>query len=409
MMKMLWGYPKKLWFLAIGLIINVTGTSFLWPLTTIYVSDVLGRSITTAGIVLLLQAAMGMVGSLLGGYLYDRIGGRKTILFGVFIAIIAVLLLAFFRIWTIYLLLMMILGFSNGIIPPAVYAMAGGVWPEGGRKAFNLMYVSQNVGVAIGSALGGIVAQYSFTLSFLANAFTYIIFALLVWYGLSEHIASQPRGAGEHQPLDASDRAKDRKGFIALIILCTGFAFTWIPYVQWQTSISVYMHEMGYSLAMYSLLWTINGAMILLFQPFSSLIVHRLLPTIRGQLLTGVIIFIMSFILVGQFQPLYAGFIMGMVIMTIGEIFIWPAVPNGAAQLAPEGKKGFYQGMVNTFATAGRMVGPLIGGLLYDHIHIDAMFYGMVGFLLLSLISFISYNHLVNGKAGRKIEISEKW
>lgn len=398
MMKMLWGYPKKLWFLAIGLIINVTGTSFLWPLTTIYVSDVLGRSITTAGMVLLLQAAMGMVGSLLGGYLYDRIGGRRTILFGVMVAIVAVTLLAFFRIWSIYLLLMMILGFSNGIIPPAVYAMAGGVWPEGGRKAFNLMYVSQNVGVALGSALGGIVAQYSFRLTFLSNAFTYICFALLVWYGLNEHIASQPRGV-EHQPREEIDKTKNRKGFIALIILCTGFAFTWITYVQWQTSISAYMHEMGYTLAMYSLLWTINGALILLFQPFSSVIVNRLLPSIRGQLLTGVIIFIASFIMVGQLQPLYSGFIIGMVIMTIGEIFIWPAVPNGAAMLAPEGKKGFYQGMVNTFATAGRMLGPLIGGLLYDHIHIDAMFYGMVGFLMLSLISFISYHRIVNGKS----------
>lgn len=395
---MLWGYPKKLWFLALGLIINVTGTSFLWPLTTIYVSDILGRSITTAGLVLMLQAAMGMVGSLLGGYLYDRMGGRKTILLGVLIAILAVLMLAFFRIWGIYLGFMMILGFSNGIIPPAVYAMAGGVWPEGGRKAFNLMYVSQNVGVAIGSALGGIVAQYSFKLTFLSNAFTYFCFALLVWYGLNEHIASQPRGVGEHRPKAREDHSNDRRGFIALIVLCTGFAFTWITYVQWQTSISAYMHEQGYSLSSYSMLWTINGALIILFQPFSSLIVRKILPTIRGQLLVGVLIFIICFFLVGQLQPLYAGFIIGMVIMTIGEIFIWPAVPNGAAQLAPEGRKGFYQGMVNSFATAGRMLGPLIGGLLYEHIHIDAMFYGMIGFLVLSLISFFTYHRIVNSK-----------
>lgn len=404
---MLWGYPKKLWFLAIGLIINVTGNSFLWPLTTIYVSDVLGRTATVAGVVLLLQAAMGMVGSLLGGVLYDRIGGRKTILIGVCIAIVAVILLAFFRMWGVYLLLMMILGFSNGMIPPAVYAMAGGVWPEGGRKAFNLMYVSQNIGVAIGSAVGGLVAQFSFQLTFLTNAFTYICFALLVWFGLNEHIATQHRGVERHTMTKAED-AKNRAGLVALIVLCTGFAFTWVTYVQWQTSISKYMHDLGFSLASYSLLWTINGALILLFQPFSTFIIYRLLPSIRGQLLTGGVIFIIGFIVVDQMQPLYSGFLIGMMIITIGEIFIWPAVPNGAAQLAPEGKKGLYQGMVNTFSTAGRMVGPLIGGLLYDYINIHAMVYGMMVFLGLSLICYIIYHQLVSRRKANPITVSSK-
>ncbi len=31
--------------------------------------------------------------------------------------------------------------------------MAGTLWPEGGRKAFNAIYLAQNVGVAIGPAL----------------------------------------------------------------------------------------------------------------------------------------------------------------------------------------------------------------------------------------------------------------
>lgn len=351
----------------------------------------------------MLQAATGMVGSLLGGHLYDRIGGRKTILFGLVISIVVVIMLAYFRIWEVYLLLMMVLGFSNGIVPPAVYAMAGGVWPEGGRKSFNMMYVSQNIGVAVGSALGGLVAQFSFRLTFLTNAVTFMCFALVVWFGLNELIASQPRGTASHKLRDAVEESNDRKGFIALLVLCIGFAFTWITYVQWQTSISAYMTGSGYSLASYSLLWSINGALILLLQPFSAVVVRKLLPNIRGQLLTGVALFIVAFLFVRLLQPAYSGFILGMVIMTVGEIFIWPAVPNGAAQLAPDGKKGFYQGMVNTFATAGRMVGPLIGGLLFDYIHINAMLYGMIGFLLLSFISFTTFSRLVH----RRIPHSE--
>lgn len=390
-------YPKKLWILAIGLMINVTGTSFLWPLTTIYVSGVLNQSITMAGVVLMLQSATGLFGSLLGGYLYDRIGGRKAILFGVLISIIAVVGLAFLRQWGVYVGLMMLLGFSNGMIPPAVYAMAGGVWPEGGRKSFNLLYVSQNIGVAIGTALGGVVAQLSFQMTFLTNAATYILFAALVWFGLNQHIATQPRGTSEAMSTSHKKFHWDR-GFISLLFLGFGFAFIWITYVQWQTSISAYMTDLGYPLPMYSLLWTINGAFILLIQPFSSFIIQRWLPNIRSQLLVGGLFFILCFFLTAQIQPLYAGFIIGMIIMTMGEIFIWPAVPNAAAQLAPDGKLGLYQGIVNFFATAGRMVGPLIGGFLFESIHIGAVFYGMLAFIVVAVLCFVTYHTLADPK-----------
>lgn len=392
------GYPKKLWILAIGMVINITGNSFLWPLTTIYVSEVLGRSITTAGIVLMLQAAAGMIGSLLGGALYDQIGGRKAILLGIAISITAVITIALTQIWSVYLVMMILLGFGNGIIPPAVYAMASGVWPEGGRKTFNLLYVMQNIGVALGTALGGIVAEYSFKISFFSNGFTFLFFALLVWFGLNEHIAREPRGTIGFASVRSREQKKDRRGFYALLILCLGFMFCWITYVQWQTSLSTYMLVLGYPLSSYSLLWTINGLLIILLQPFSAVIVRRILPSIRGQLLAGVALFATTFLVLCLVHHQYSSFIIGMTIMTIGEIFIWPAVPNGAAQLAPEGKRGFYQGMVNSFATAGRMLGPIIGGSIYDNFNVTIMLYVMIFILFLALTCFGTYSLILRTK-----------
>lgn len=45
---------------------------------------------------------------------------------------------------------------------PFKYAMVGTAWPEGGRKAFNVIYPAQNLGVAIGPAIAGIIADYSY-------------------------------------------------------------------------------------------------------------------------------------------------------------------------------------------------------------------------------------------------------
>ena len=63
-----------------------------------------------------------------------------------------------------------------------------------------------------------------------------------------------------------------------------------------------------------------------------------------------------------------------MIILTIGEMFIWPAVPTVAFELAPKGREGFYQGIVNSTATGGRMVGPLLGGILVDLYSMSALF-----------------------------------
>jgi len=71
------------------------------------------------------------------------------------------------------------LGFGGGMIIPAIYAMAGAVWPNGGRQTFNAIYLAQNIGVAVGAAMGGFVAEFSFNYIFLANLIMYVVFALV--------------------------------------------------------------------------------------------------------------------------------------------------------------------------------------------------------------------------------------
>ena len=63
----------------------------------------------------------------------------------------------------------------------------------------------------------------------------------------------------------------------------------------------------------------------------------------------------MSSFLVTSFANHFAIFVVGMVILTFGEMFVWPAVPTIANQLAPVGKQGQYQGFVNSASTVGKI------------------------------------------------------
>ena len=46
---------------------------------------------------------------------------------------------------------------------------------------------------------------------------------------------------------------------------------------------------------------------------------------------------------VTSFAEQFTVFLIGMIILTFGEMFVWPAVPTIANYLAPQGKQGQYQ------------------------------------------------------------------
>src|SRR5699024_8412705 len=154
--------PKYVWLLVIGTAINVTGASFLWPLNTIYMHNELGRTLAFAGFILALNQGASIVGNLVGGMLFDKFSAYKTVLIGAGTAFVSAVTLAFNHSIVPYSILLVVIGFSAGMTWPVMFAMAGSVWPEGGRRAFNAVYVSRNVGVALGAALAGYIADFSF-------------------------------------------------------------------------------------------------------------------------------------------------------------------------------------------------------------------------------------------------------
>ncbi|MEH7376332.1 MDR family MFS transporter [Neobacillus drentensis] len=380
--------PRALWLLIIGMIVNVTGSSFLWPLNTIYIHDHLGKSLSVAGIVLMLNSAASVIGNLYGGSLFDKIGGYKSIILGISITLAALVGLTFWHGWLAYIVFQIIIGFGTGIIFPSMYAMAGSVWKEGGRKAFNAIYVAQNLGVALGASLGGIVAAHSFQLIFLANTVMYVLFLLIAVFGYKGILVD----SGKQGTIDINvPTVTNRKNLYALLILCTGYLLCWVAYVQWPTTIASYTQEIHISLTQYSLLWSINGALIVVGQPLLNGVLKYFTASLKLQMIIGIGIFIVSFLVAGK-ATMFSGFLVGMIILTIGEMFIWPAVPTVAFDLAPKGREGFYQGIVNSTATGGRMIGPLLGGMLVDLYSMSALFIVLIGLFIIAIITTLLYD-----------------
>jgi MFS family permease len=398
--------PKRVWLLIIGMLVNVTGNSFLWPLTTIYMHDHLGKSLSLAGLVLMANAGAAVIGNLLGGALFDRMGGYKSILGGIMVTTVALAGLTLWHEFLPFVIFYTIIGFSGGIVFPSMYAMVGTVWPEGGRKAFNAIYLAQNVGVAIGPAMAGVLAAYRFDFIFAANLGMYLLFFLIALFGFKSMSISS---ASHTSVINEGKRIRKKAPFTALMIVSAGYLLCWIGYVQWQSTISAYTQEIGITLTQYSLLWSLNGFLIVAGQPFIRPIMKRIEDNIKRQLVLGMGIMIVSYVIVAFAQE-FSMFVAAMIVLTIGEMFVWPAVPALANQLAPKGREGFYQGIVNSVATGGRMVGPLLGGVMVDLYGMPALFILVTGLIAIAIVTALLYDRpLKAAEAAQAAQLQETY
>lgn len=169
------------------------------------------------------------------------------------------------------------------------------------------------------------------------------------------------------------------------------FSLCWIGYVQWQTTIATYTQSVGISLKQYSLLWTVNGVLILAGQPLIAPFINRFKERLKLQMGVGLGIFIVSY-LVTSVAEQFTMFVVGMVILTFGEMFVWPAVPAIANKLAPKGRMGAYQGIVNASSTVGKAFGPVVGGVIVDVFDMKVMFFSMIALILVGYYFLIIYD-----------------
>lgn len=353
--------------------------------------DKLGHSLTEAGFIIALQSGASLIGQFFSGMLADKFGARKLMILGLISCFSSVGLIGLFPIWEVYAPSLILFGFSISFVFVPLNTLIHLVWPGGGRRGYNILYVCNNAGVAIGTALGGLLASYSFRFVFLINSFGFFLFFLLVILEIPKRLVHDGETSGD--PLPASgppEVAEDlhpAKSFSILMLISLGLLLVWSAYSQLTTILPVIMERRGFSTFQYSILWTLNGIYIVLFQPFIRRVIQRWAQTFRRQIFIACILLCSGFLVFLSTPPYYL-YIIAILFITFGEMLILPAIPAAAARLAPSGKAGTYQGIVGGASAGGRMVGPLIGGMLYDRGGARATWFFALSLIALSFMAF---------------------
>ncbi|MDT7013292.1 MFS transporter [Levilactobacillus namurensis] len=358
----------RLRWLLLGALCSSIGMSFIWPLTTIYLHDRLGVSLTVVGVILLFYSLANVAGSLLGGRLFDRLNPYYLSLGGVSLSLVTLLTLVFQHGWPAFPIALIFLGFGSGWTLTMVNSLGTTIHSRDGRYIYNMLYFAQNLGIVIGTAMVGFIYNISVTLLFSIATALFVLLLLVVTFHYRAPAVMQRRPTTKH----------DQTATIAhpnLRIMGTFFAslvVVWIMYEQWNSNLSVYMTGMGIPLRDYSLLWTINAGLIVTFQIILNRLAHYF-HSLYVQVYAGILFVALSFVTL-IFAKDYLHFVLAMVILTMGEATAFPAIPAIVNQLTPAVVKGKYQGMANAWASVGRAFGPLFGGLVIDFASYTALF-----------------------------------
>ncbi len=360
-------YPKDSYVFMLASFVNSTGSALMWPLITLYVHNVLHRSYGEAGLVLFFQSLASVIGQFVGGGLYYRLGAKNLIVGSLLLQGLGQISLIFAKTWYVYIGMMTLNGLLMAITMPAISAFIGFRWHEQQYRLFNVIYVSNNAGVAVGTTMAGILAMISFSLTFLVNGITTIAFSLFFFIYFRKINLSNDKAmnVGLSPYSEETSTWSLLKNYKLYLFVSLGSTLIWFSTSSWNSGVAPYLNQKGMSLSSYSFLWTINGLVILFGQPITSLYNRFVAKSIGSRLISSALFYAIAFAFMWLLHLQYYDFIIGMFVATLGEMLISPSIPSLITQTT--GKSApFYLGLVGGFGSVGRLIGPLLFGNLFD-------------------------------------------
>lgn len=391
-------YPLQFWLLFLGLLISTIGASMIWPFLMVYVSEKLDLPLGTVATLITLNSVMGLIFSLIAGPIIDKAGRKWIMAISLFINGLAYLIQSQANSLPAFAIAMAISGAFNPLYRVGADAMmADLIPPERRADAYSLLRTSNNIGVAMGPAIGGMLVATSYSTAFYIAATGMILYSLLVTLRFREtlpsHTVKRSLGAARsittRQFFSGYSRVFTDRPYLTFIILTV---LVMIPASMLWVLLSVYVKQ-NYAIPenQYGFLPTTNALMVVFLQVAITQVTkrYRALPVLA----VGSLCYAIGVGSIGWMTGFW-GFWVSMVIMTIGELIQSPTASTYAANRAPEDMRGRYMSLYGLTWPLGSGVGPLLGGWLNDNISPQAIWYGALvigllsssGFLLLALI-----------------------
>ncbi|GAA2293370.1 MFS transporter [Streptomyces kunmingensis] len=391
------GLPREFWWLWTSTLVNRLG-GFVLTFLALYLTAQRGFSAAYAGLVASLIGLGGVIASVLGGVLADRLGRRPTLLGAQLATAATVAVLAFVRDPVGIAVTGIALGLASNASRPAIQAMmADIVRPEDRVRAFSLNYWAINLGFAVSSVYAGFLVAQSYTLGFLVEAGMTLACACVVFVKVKESrperaVTATGADAALPKPVTMGTVWRDRR-----FMLMVGLSFlVAVVFTQSSVGLPIVMGAEGLSSSDVGLVAAVNGVIIVALQIPLTRFIERRDP---GRLLT-----VSSLLIGGGFGlTAFAGslgtYALTVAVWTLGEMVNAPTQSGLVARLAPAEGRGRCQGVYTMSWSAAALVAPLAGGWVLDSAGARWLWAGCAA---LGTVTAVGYWLLMRGLPGQE-------
>ena len=381
-------YPSQFWTIVGANFIDRIGGGMIYPFFALYITKQFDVGMTEVGLLFALFSISDMFGNMIGGAMTDFLGRKSMIIFGLVVSALTALGMGLVQKLEWFYVMGAVSGLFATAAGPAHQAMLTDILPDKKRaEGFGVMRVAANLAVAIGPAIGGFIASYSYLILFIADTITSLITALIVYLVIEE---SKPEAKEETEKSGFKETfigyglvLKDRKFmlFVGISTIAT------IVYTQMYSTLSVFLRDVhGVPESGYGWLMTLNAGMVVLFQFMITRKISDKPPMLI--LALGSMLYVIGFGMYG-FISTYVFFMLAMVIITIGEMVVIPVAQAYVGDAAPEDMRGRYSGVMGFSWMIPWMIGPLLAGLLIDNGYPNWVWYGSAILASISVAGFL--------------------
>ena len=366
-------------FLGIGLVIPVLPT----------LMNEMNLTGTIVGYLTAAFAIAQLIVSPLAGKAVDKFGRKIMIVMGLFIFGFSELLFAIGESVEVLFISRIFGGISAAFIMPAVTAFIADITTLQTRsKALGYMSAAISTGFIIGPGIGGFLADFGTRVPFYFAGVLGIIAAIFSSIVLTETKRN-------HQEIDTMESRYSGLKSILLPMYLMPFLLIFIAsfgLAAFESFFSLFVdHKFGFTPKDIAIIITggaIVGAIaqLLLFEKLTNL--WGEIKLIRYSLiLSAVLVFSMTVI------HSYLSILLTTFILFVGFDLFRPAVTSHLSKIAGN-EQGFVGGMNSMFTSLANIVGPILGGILFD-IDLNYPYYFAAVFLVIGVVMTIFWKKLI--------------
>ncbi|WP_298782391.1 MFS transporter [uncultured Polaribacter sp.] len=333
------GLSKEVWWLSLITLINRAGTMVI-PFLSLYLTKSLDFSLSDVGWIMTFFGLGSVVGTWIGGKLTDKIGYYKIMFVSLVLTGILFVLLQYvttFKGFCAGIFLVMLA--ADSFRPAMFVALSAYSKPENKTRSVTLIRLAINLGFSAGPAVGGlIITGIGYQGLFWVDGVTCFLASVLLLKVLHPKKAKIQDEIKVEAPVSAYKDKPFWVFFIAMFI----FGFVFLQY--FSTMPLYYKNARFLSELEIGLLMGFNGFFIFLLEmPLIKWLEDSKNSKIK-LVLIGLFLVAMSFIIL-NLTSWIGVLIVGMLLMTVGEMIAFPFSNAFAVERAKKGNQGEYMAL----------------------------------------------------------------